>query len=52
MIDEQEERMLRLAQIGGRINPASEHLLRLLKLSRNSHKHYIALVKRELERGE
>jgi 3-methyladenine DNA glycosylase AlkC len=52
LIEEQQERMRRLAQIGGRITPASEHLLTLLKTSREAHEHYILLIERELERGE
>ena len=52
LIEEQQERMRRLAQIGGRITPASEHLLTLLKTSREAYEHYIVLIKRELERGE
>ena len=52
LIEEQQERMRRLAQIGGRITPASEHLLTLLNTSREAYEDYIVLIKRELERGE
>jgi hypothetical protein len=51
LIEEQQERMRRLAQIGC-ITPASEHLLTLLKTSREAYEHYILSIERELGRGE
>jgi len=51
LIEEQQERMRRLAQIGC-ITPVSEHLLTLLKTSREAYEDYIVLIERELQRGE